>query len=53
MARKHKNARPRIRPKPINKSIKPRIKVYLYPQKKPGDIYPGRVVAVGEYEKGW
>lgn len=48
MARKHKNARPRIYPRPIRFKIKkPTVKVYKYPKRYKDDIYPGRVAAVG------
>lgn len=47
MPRKHKNARRRER-RPLKPETRYRVKIYRWPYKPIGDIYPGRVVAVAE-----
>ncbi len=50
MSRKHKNARRRER-RPLKLEPQLKVKIYRWPYKPIGDIYPGRVVAVAEMEK--
>jgi hypothetical protein len=48
MPRKHKNARRWKRPKKLKIEAEPKVKIYSWPKKFVGDIYPGRVVAIAE-----
>lgn len=46
MPRKHKNARQRVRPKPLCK-----VRLISFPKRDKYDIRPGRVVAIAEYRE--
>lgn len=52
MPRRNQNARRRETPRKIKIKVQePKIRVYEYPRQRRGDIYPGRVVAVGWLEE--